>query len=73
VTKRPIDDLVRIAAVGGGFTIRGADYRLEELLRIANAAQGTGGRIHLLDMAGWPTSDLVKIALAGGGAVTFEL
>lgn len=71
--RRSVDDLVRIAVAGGGFTVSGGDYAVEQLVRIANSARGTGSRIHLLGMAERTTDNLVKIALAGGGAVTFEL
>jgi hypothetical protein len=71
--QRSADDLLRIVVAGGGFTANGADYSVDQLIRIANAARGTGIRIHLLGMAARTTEDLVKIALASGGAITFEL
>jgi hypothetical protein len=71
--QRSAEDLLRIVVAGGGFTASGADLTVEELLRIANAARGTGMRIHLLGMSARTTEELVKVALAAGGAMSFEI
>jgi DNA replication protein len=70
---RSIEELVRIAVAGGGFTTSAAPYTTEQLVRLAGAAGGTGSRIHLLDLADRPTADLVRIALAGDSSISFEL
>jgi DNA replication protein len=70
---RTIDELIRIAVAGGGFTISAAPYTTDQLVRLVGAAGGTGSRIHLRDLADRPTADLVRIARLGGAAVTFEL
>jgi hypothetical protein len=70
---RSIDELVRITVAGGGFTISATPYTTDQLVRLVGAAGGTGSRIHLRDLDDRPTADLVRIALVGGAAVTFDL
>lgn len=69
---RQTNDLVRIAAAGGGFRINLAARQTDDLVRIAAAAGQSGAKIVLLGMVARPTDDLVRIAAAGKGNVQFE-
>ena len=66
----PPDDYIRIAAAGGGLDLRNVTLPGDDLIRIAAAAAGRKARI-LLSGRGRPTAELVSIAAAGGGCVTF--
>ena len=68
---RVIDDLVRIAAAGGGFILNAGTRSTDDLVRIAAAARGKG-RIVFRGLGTRSTDDLVRISAAGGGAVSFE-
>jgi dihydroorotase-like cyclic amidohydrolase len=67
-----VNDLVRILGAGGGFTIDAAAYPVDDLVRIA-AAAAAGSRIHILHAGRLAAADLVRIAGAGAGTVTFDL
>ena len=68
--NRPIDDLVSIAAVGGGFHID--DKRpIDDLVKIAAAASAKQARIIIHGASKRPIDDLVRIAAAGRGAIVF--
>jgi hypothetical protein len=69
---RGTEELVRIAAAGGGFRLAGRPRSTEDLVRIAAAASGSGARIILTGMRPRETEELVRIGAAGGGAVFFE-
>lgn len=66
------DDLVRIAAAGGGFRLNAGGRLTDDLVRIAAAARHGGARLILAGMGARLTDDLVRIGAAGGGAVVFE-
>ena len=65
------DDLVKIAAAGGGFRISAA-RPVNDLVRIAAAAANGGAKIIIAKAAAVQTMDLVRIASAGKGRVFFE-
>ena len=67
------DDLVRIAAAGGGLVINGNMRRTDELVRIAAAASRHGARLRLKGLTIRPVEELIKIAAAGKGSVIFDL
>ena len=69
---RLTNDLVRIAAAGGGFHLNGGARLTDDLVRIAAAARGGGARLLLSGMSARLTDDLVRIGAAGGGSVIFE-
>ncbi len=69
---KQIDDLVAIAAAGGGFRLEYGARAIDDLVRIAAAAHSGGCRIIMSGMASRPTNDLVRIAAAGQGSVLFE-
>lgn len=69
---RPIEDLVAIASAGGGFALDMDERTIDELESIATAASTSGARIVLVGGARTNTRDLLRIAQAGGGTVSFE-
>ena len=69
----PTQDLVSIAAAGGGFRIEAQKYSTDDLVGIAAAASKHKPPI-VLENAGYlPVNDLLMIATAGKGAVHFLL
>lgn len=64
-------DLVRIASAGGGFRLEAAARHTADLVQIAAAAGGRA-RITFAGMSTRSNEDLVMIAAAGKGSVTFE-
>jgi len=69
---RPTEDLVRIMAAGGGFRINAEARASSDLVRIATAAVKGGGQLALIGMNTRRIEDIVDIALAGKGHVSFE-
>ena len=70
--QKNVDELIHIAAAGGGFRIESGTHAAEDLVRIAAAAAGTGARVVIHGVSVRPSEDLVRIAKAGRGAVAFE-
>lgn len=70
---RLVEELVRIASAGGGFTTDASRRSTEELVRIAAAAKNGGHRprIRFTGLDVRSTDELVRIAAAGGGCVEF--
>jgi predicted RNA-binding protein YlxR (DUF448 family) len=66
------NDLIRIAAAGGGMYVP-ATKSTEDLIQIAAAASGKGARIIVTKASGKATDDLIRIAAAGKGCVLFDL
>jgi DNA replication protein len=72
VLQKSLDELIHIAAAGGGFTIEAGTFPSDDLVRIAAAAAGTGAQIVIHGVTGRSTEDLVRIAGAGRGSVRFD-
>ena len=70
--QKSLDELIHIAAAGGGFTIEARTFPSDDLVRIAAAAAGTGAEIVMRGVSARSTEDLVRIAGAGRGAVQFD-
>jgi hypothetical protein len=68
---RPIEDAIRVAEVGGGFTMDASMKRTDDLVRIATAASNNSARVTFTGLETRQTADLVRIAVAGKGAVCF--
>jgi hypothetical protein len=68
---RSTEDLMRIAAAGGGFTINGGVRSIEDLMRIAHAGSSKRARITITNMNTKTAEDLMRIAAAGGGCIEF--
>ena len=69
---RSTEQLVRIAAAGGGMRFSAVGRSTDDLVRIAAAASTGGARLFLSGMSGRPIDDVIKVAAAGRGAVVFE-
>lgn len=69
--SKTTDELVQIAAAGGGFDLNAESRPTAELIQIAAAAAHGGGGVSLRGVGGRETSELVQIAAAGKGRVTF--
>ena len=69
---RSTDDLIRIAAAGGGFTLTATHRSTEDLIRIAAAASGKGARITFTGLTHRSTEDLIRISAASKGSVVLE-
>lgn len=69
---RLTDDLVRIAAAGGGFRLDASTRHTDDLVRIAAAAKHGGATVIFIGLSSRMTNDLVRIGAAGQGFVIFE-
>lgn len=69
---RTTQELMQIAAAGGGIVLDAAVRPTSELMQIAAAAKQGGARLLLRGMTVRPTSELMQIAAAGGGVVQFS-
>lgn len=70
--SKPTDDLIRIAAAGGGMTLS-ARKPTDDLIRIAASASIKGAQLTIVNAFNKPTDDLIRIAAAGKGCVVFDL
>ncbi len=70
--QRPVDDLIRIAAAGGGFRLNASMKLTEDLIRIAAAASNKSAKMVFLGLNTRTTDDLIRIATAGKGCVLFD-
>jgi len=70
--SKTTDQLVRIAAAGGGFTID-SSKTTDQLVRIAAVAAQSGAKITIEGAGSKTTDQLVRIASAGKGAVVFDM
>ena len=66
------EQLVRIAAAGGGMKIDANSKTTEQLVRIAAAASTKSANIVIINSVTKTTEQLVRIAAAGQGSVTFD-
>jgi hypothetical protein len=69
---RVTNDLVRIAAAGGGLKFNGGPRTAEDLIRIAAAIANGGGTLYLTGMSGRTTDDIIRIVSVGKGRVVVE-
>jgi hypothetical protein len=67
----PLNDLLRLANAGGGFSISDRNFDLNDLLRIANAGSDKRAILRLKLTKAYELNDLLRIASAGGGRVEF--
>jgi DNA replication protein len=66
------DDLVRIAAAGGGFRLQAGARTTDDLVRIASAGSRHNARLIFVGLGARTTDDIVRISAAGKGSVFFE-
>ena len=69
---RPTDDLIRIAAAGGGMRLDASARLTNDLIRIASAARTGNAVLTLYGMSARMTDDLIRISAAGRGSVVLE-
>ena len=69
---RSTDELVRIAAAGGGLILDAIARPTSDLVRIAAAARHNKARLLIRGMTARTTEDLIRIGAAGEGCVQFE-
>jgi hypothetical protein len=72
IQTRSTEDLIRIAAAGGGFRLVASVRPTEDLIRIAAAASTGSARIFMSGLSMRPTEDLIRIGAAGQGCAVFE-
>ncbi len=68
---KTVDQLVRIAAAGAGFTIDAKSLNADQMVRVAAAASAKSAQISIRDAAHLTTDQAVRIAAAGNGVVVF--
>ena len=66
------EDLVRLANAGGGFSLQVENFQPDELVRIATAAAKGSARVTMGGMARLDMDQLLCVARAGRGFLTFE-
>jgi len=66
------DELVRIAAAGGGFRLDANLRPVDDLVRIASAARAGGATVIFFGLALRHVDDLVRISSSGRGFVLLE-
>jgi DNA replication protein len=72
LAMKTTDELIKIAAAGGGFVLEAGKRTTDELASIAAAARRSGAAVIFRNVAIRKTDALVKIAGAGKGHVIFE-
>ncbi|MEN5071003.1 hypothetical protein [Stenotrophomonas sp. TWI1183] len=67
-----IDQIVRIAAAGGGMTLSSNGKTVDQVVRIAAAASRKHAKLVIRNTQGYTVDQLVRIAAAGDGCVFFD-
>jgi hypothetical protein len=68
-----IDQIVRIAAAGGGMNIDTQGKTVDQVVRIAAAASGKQAKLVIRNTQGYTVDQLVRVAAAGKGCVFFDV
>ena len=66
------DDLVKIVDAGGGLTLDAGTKSKDELVRIAEVAAMSDAGVTFRNVTALAVDDLVEIAKAGDGCISFE-
>ncbi len=66
------NDLIRIAAAGGGMVLDSKKIMINDLIRIAAASSSGTGKIILNNVNGILVDDLIRISAAGKGNIIFN-
>ncbi len=66
------NDLVRIAAAGGGFSTNAGFREVNDLIRIASAAGVSGAKLTFQNLTHLSTEEIIRISAAGKGNIVFE-
>ncbi|WP_327464237.1 hypothetical protein [Sphingopyxis sp.] len=72
LSNKPIDDLWRVAAAGGGLDFDASRYSTDQLWRLAAAAGNSGAKLTLRKVGDRATDDLWRLAAAGKGNVVLS-
>lgn len=68
-----VNDLIRIASLGGGLELNAKNYTTNDLIRIASLASGKGARITISVLEKkLSVDDMIRIASLGKGCVSFK-
>ncbi|MBF5038534.1 hypothetical protein INP77_03400 [Methylophilus sp. 13] len=67
-----IDQIVRIAAAGGGMTIDAKGKTVDQVVRIAAAASKHQAKLVIKNTQTYTVDQLVRVAAAGNGSVFFD-
>ena len=70
--KLSIDQIVRIAAAGGGLTIDASDNSVDQVVRIAAAASTHQASLVIRHTQNYSVDQLVRIPAAGKGCLVFD-
>lgn len=67
--NRPIDELWRVVAAGGGLDFEAGRYTTDQLWRLAAASQQSGAKLTFRGISDRTADDLWRLAAAGRGNV----
>lgn len=67
-----VNDLYRIAVVGGGFRISAKSFTVNDLYRLCAASANHPSQIIIEDSAALSIDDMYRLASAGKGSTFFE-
>jgi DNA replication protein len=70
--ERSNEDLIQIAAAGGGLVLDANGRDVAGLMQIAAISRKRESTLYLKNCGGMNTADLMNIAAAGSGHVVFE-
>lgn len=68
-----IDQIVRIAAAGGGMNINAQGKTVDQVVRIAAAASSHQSKLVIRNTQAYTVDQLVRVAAAGKGCVFFDV
>ncbi len=70
---RTLDEILKIISAGAEVTISAKEYSVEHLVRVAAAAKKHEIKVHITGTNLEPIQNLLRIAEAGNGFVSFEM
>lgn len=70
--NRTTEELIRVAAAGGGFRLSASSRTTEDLIRIAAAGSTKRSPLIFTGLGNRTTEELIRIGAAGQGCVTFD-
>src|SRR5271157_2427003 len=70
--NRPTEDIARAVLAGAGVRMNVLNRSTSDLIRIAQTSATKGSRVIFIGVETRPTDDMVRIASAGKGCVSFE-
>ena len=70
-SKKP-EDLIRVAAMGGGLIIDAENFAADDMIKFAAVCKGSGARLTIRHATSIADDNLFKIAAVGSGIVVFD-